>query len=52
MTMEKILIKNGIILTMDPSQRIIEDGAVAIENSKIVAVGKTQDVEKILMDPR
>jgi len=51
MTMEKILIKNGIILTMDRWQRIIEDGAVAIENSKIVAVGKTQDVEKILMDP-
>jgi 5-methylthioadenosine/S-adenosylhomocysteine deaminase len=36
---------------MDPKQRIIEDGAVAIENNKIVAVGKTQDVEKILKDP-
>jgi 5-methylthioadenosine/S-adenosylhomocysteine deaminase len=49
--MEKILIKNGIILTMDPSQRIIENGAIAIEDNKIVAVGETEDVEKILHDP-
>ena len=49
--MEKILIKNGIILTMDPSQRIIENGAIAIEDNKIVALGKTEDVEKILRDP-
>ena len=38
--MEKILIKNGIILTMDPSQRIIENGAIAIEDNKIVALAK------------
>ena len=43
--MEKLLIKNGIVVTMDKKQRIIEDGAVGIENGKIVAVGKTADVE-------
>jgi len=47
----KILIKNGILVTMDPLQRIIENGAVAIENDKIVAVGKTEEVEKVLQDP-
>jgi predicted amidohydrolase YtcJ len=43
--MKKLLIKNGIVVTMDKIQRIIEDGAVGIENGKIVAVGKTTDVE-------
>src|SRR4030042_6996598 len=47
----KVLIKNGIIVTMDPARRIIADGAVAIENDRIVAVGKTQDVQKVLKDP-
>ncbi|MEM7113044.1 MAG: amidohydrolase family protein [Chloroflexota bacterium] len=37
-----ILIKNGIILTMDPDRRLIENGAVAIAGNKIVAVGESQ----------
>jgi 5-methylthioadenosine/S-adenosylhomocysteine deaminase len=45
------LIKNGIIVTMDPQRRVIEDGAVAIEGNKIVAVGKTDDVKNVLKDP-
>ena len=40
----KILIKNGIIVTMDPQRKMIEDGGVAIEGNKIIAVGKTDDV--------
>jgi 5-methylthioadenosine/S-adenosylhomocysteine deaminase len=47
----KILIKNGIIVTMDPAQHIIVDGAVAVEDDRIIAVGKTQDVENTLSDP-
>ena len=39
--MARILIKNGTVITMDPRRRIIKDGAVAIENDKIVEVGKT-----------
>jgi 5-methylthioadenosine/S-adenosylhomocysteine deaminase len=34
-----ILITNGIVVTMDPERRVIEDGAVAIEKDRIVAVG-------------
>lgn len=42
----KILITNGIILTMDKDRRIIKDGAVAIGDGKIQAVGKTSDIKK------
>lgn len=43
---KQILLKNGLIVTMDKERRIIQDGAVAIQDNKIVAVGKTADVEK------
>ena len=35
-----IIIQNGTIITMDPQRRIIEKGAVVIQNGKIEAVGK------------
>ncbi|HMK94792.1 MAG TPA: amidohydrolase [Candidatus Limnocylindrales bacterium] len=47
----KILIKNGIVVTMDPQRRVIVDGAVAIEGNKIVAVGKTEELKNVLKDP-
>ncbi|HTM06772.1 MAG TPA: amidohydrolase [Verrucomicrobiae bacterium] len=40
--MGRILIKNGTVITMDPRRRIIRDGAVAIENDRIVDVGKAE----------
>ena len=43
---EKILLKNGIVITMDGAKRIIQDGAVAIEGQNIVAVGRTSEIEK------
>lgn len=42
--MADLLIKNGIVITMDPKRRIIEDGAVAVEGDRIVAVGPTEEV--------
>ena len=30
---------------MDPERRILTDGAIAIEGDRIVAVGKTKDLE-------
>ena len=41
-----IFVKNGSVITMDSNRRIIENGAVAIENDKIVEVGKTEDLQK------
>lgn len=34
-----ILIKNGILITMDRSRRVIDDGFVAIQDGRIVEVG-------------
>ena len=38
------IIKHGIVMTMDPQRRIIEDGAVAVQADRIVAVGPTQEI--------
>ncbi|MFI6288385.1 amidohydrolase family protein [Streptomyces sp. NPDC051018] len=38
------LIVNTLVVTMDDSRRVISDGAVAIRDDKIVAVGKTDEV--------
>jgi 5-methylthioadenosine/S-adenosylhomocysteine deaminase len=44
---DSILVKNGYVLTMTgEGVGMIEDGAVAIAGNKIVAVGKTHDLEK------
>ncbi|MCC7105089.1 MAG: amidohydrolase family protein [Chloroflexi bacterium] len=42
--MADILIERATVITMDPARRVIEDGAVAIEGNRIVAVGQTADV--------
>ena len=35
-----LLIKNGIVITMDPDNRVIEDCDIAVNDGKIVAIGK------------
>jgi 5-methylthioadenosine/S-adenosylhomocysteine deaminase len=40
-----LIIKNGTIITMDPQRRVIEGGDLAINNGKIVAIGKDLDYE-------
>jgi len=39
------LIANGLVVTMGPERRVITDGAVAIEDDRIAAVGKTPDLK-------
>jgi 5-methylthioadenosine/S-adenosylhomocysteine deaminase len=41
-----LVIKNGILVTMDSERRILEDYAVAIDGGKIVDVGRTSNLEK------
>ena len=42
-----ILITNGILITMDPDRRVIENGALAIKDDRIVDLGSTREfVEK------
>jgi 5-methylthioadenosine/S-adenosylhomocysteine deaminase len=39
-----LLIRGGTVVTMDPSARLIEDGAVAVKGDRIVAVGPTSEI--------
>lgn len=39
-----MILENATILTMDPQRRIVRDGAVAVEGSRIVGVGKTAEM--------
>ena len=41
-----MLIKNGLILTLDPERRVISNGAIASNGDQIIAIGKTSDLEK------
>lgn len=38
------LIVHGLVMTLDPGDRVIGDGAVAIEGERIAAVGSTADL--------
>ena len=42
---DRILI-HGYVITMDPSRRILRDGAAAIHGGKILAVGATEELLK------
>lgn len=39
-----ILIKNGLIVTLDAQRRVITDGALAISGAKIAEVGKSSEI--------
>lgn len=39
-----ILVQNGLVVTVDQQQPVIEDGAVAIHAGRIVAIGPTAEV--------
>src|SRR5437763_15602341 len=41
-----LIVSGGTVVTMDKERRVIEDGAVAVERGRIVAVGKRADVER------
>jgi 5-methylthioadenosine/S-adenosylhomocysteine deaminase len=41
-----ILLTHGTVITMDPERRIIEDGAVAVHDGRIAAVGNAQEIQQ------
>lgn len=42
--MTSVLVKGGIIVTMDPRRRILSDHSIFIEDGKFRAIGKTGDI--------
>lgn len=44
---KRIIIKNGIILTLNEQMEMIEEGMVVIEGDRIAAVGKTSELEAL-----
>ena len=39
-----VVVTNGIVVTMNPVRQVIQNGAVAIDGTDIVAVGPTPEV--------
>lgn len=44
--MVDLLIKNGIVVTMDPNRRILERHSLAIDDGRVVEIGKTEDLQR------
>jgi putative selenium metabolism protein SsnA len=45
-----VLIKNGLVVTMDGERRVIEGGAIAIDEDKIVKVGREEVISSFSAD--
>lgn len=50
--MTDLLVTNGRVVTQNPDREVIEDGAVAVENDEIVAVGEREDIEAAYVPER
>ena len=44
--MDILVFNVRFLICVDPTRRIIENGAVAIDDGRIVAIGKTEGVKK------
>ena len=42
----ELLIKNGVIVTMDSKRRILEGHSLAIDGGRIVEIGRTEDLQR------
>ena len=40
-----LVLKRGTVITMDPERRILENASVAVEGTRIAAVGPAEDIE-------
>jgi len=50
--MERLMIDGGLIITMDPERRMIQNGAIVIEGDSIVAIGKSEQIREKFKDAR
>jgi cytosine/adenosine deaminase-related metal-dependent hydrolase len=47
-----MIFKNATIVTVDPERRVIQDGAIAVNGSRIAGVGKREDILKKFDDDK
>jgi len=47
-----LVIAGGVVVTMDPHRRVIQDGAIAITEDRIVKVGTTDEVTRSVQSRR
>ncbi|MDW8360647.1 MAG: hypothetical protein RMK31_08735, partial [Candidatus Caldarchaeum sp.] len=40
------VVEGGYVITLDPARRIIRDGAVVVEDSRIIDVGKADEIRR------
>ena len=48
--MKRILIKNGVVVCVDPQKRIIPGGSVLVEGDRIEAIGKAEELSNSSAD--
>ena len=44
--MSDLIIDGATVITMDPQRRILSDGAVVVEDQRIIAVGKSHEIKQ------
>ena len=44
--MADLIIDGATVITVDPQRRVIADGAVVVENQRIIAVGKSHEIKQ------
>src|SRR5712692_3734109 len=41
-----LIIRGGTVVTMDGARRVIENGAIAVKDGRIVAIGKAAEIDR------
>src|SRR5436853_6387161 len=45
-TVVDLIVRGGTVVTMDGSRRVIENGGVAVKGGRVVAVGRSAEIDR------